>query len=538
MLDMQSKFGRESRAGAGDYGISTADAVPALISFFDAQHVCRFANDHHVHWYGRTPEQLVGRHMRDFLGEELYARRRPYLERVAAGETVSFEADVPHCRGGSREAAIRYVPRHAEGRFDGFHTLVFDLSREQHRFRSVFDGTIVGFVEIDLRGVRRVMAELETKVEDLSAHIAADIAVVRQVLDCTPIVGLNEKACQMLDVVPTEAIGQPLGLWCPDETMAVWNRVFLDYIGGKVSHEAETLVRRRDGSHLDVVLSAAYPKRPEEQVFVVVGLVDISERIAREKTLARAQLDLAHAGRVSILGELAASITHEINQPLSAIMTNGNAALRWLNRPVADLDEARAAIRHMILEGERASRIIARTRAMAMKGGVERAVFALQPTLEEAMEITRRQIGTLGASCAAHLCEVPVAILGDRVQLQQVVINLIVNAAQAMSESGCPARRVEVHAGTDDRHATIRVVDSGPGLGESDASKLFEAFFTTKPDGMGMGLSVSKGIVEAHGGTIAAENNAGPGCTFTIRIPVAAPERPCGQAASAAFRFD
>ncbi|TCM16549.1 PAS domain S-box-containing protein [Novosphingobium sp. PhB165] len=506
---------------AADYGVSTADAVPALISFFDAAHVCRFANDHHIHWYGRTPEQLVGNHMRDFLGDALYAQRRPYLERVAGGETVSFEADVPHCSGGSREAAIRYVPRIAEGEFEGFHILVFDLSREQNRFRSVFDGTIVGFVEIDLRGVRRVMAELESEVGDVAAHIASDITVVRRVLDRTPIVGLNEKACQMLGVVPTEAVGNPLGMWCPDETMAVWNRVFLDYIARKVSHEAETVIRRKDGSNLDVILSAAYPKRPEEQVFVVVGLVDISERIAREKALARAQLDLAHAGRVSILGELAASITHEINQPLSAIMTNGHAALRWLNRPVADLDEARVAIGHMILEGERASRIIARTRAMAMKGSGERTVFELKPTLAEAIEITRRQIGILGASCTLAGGDAPIRILGDRVQLQQVIINLIVNAAQAMSEGGSQKRVVEVEFQADGQRAIIRVVDTGPGLDAVAAARLFEAFFTTKADGMGMGLSVSKGIVEAHGGTIVACNNAGPGCTFTIDIPIA-----------------
>jgi len=526
-----------SKSEAGDYGVSTADSVPALISFFDAGHVCRFANDHHIHWYGRTPGQLVGSHMRDFLGDALYAERRPWLERVAAGETVSFEAEVPHCSGGSREAAIRYVPKIVDGRFEGFHTLVFDLSREQNRFHSVFDGTIVGFVEIDLRGVRRVMAELESAVGDIAAHIASDITVVRRVLDGTPVVGLNEKACQMLGVVPAEAVGKPLGLWCPDETMAVWNRVFLDYIARKVSHEAETVIRRKDGSNLDVILSAAYPKRPEEQVFVVVGLVDISERIAREKALARAQLDLAHVGRVSILGELAASITHEINQPLSAIMANGNAALRWLNRPVSDLDEARAAIGHMVLEAERASRIIARTRAMAMKGSGESTVFELKPTLAEAIEITRRQIAILGASCTLAGCDASVRILGDRVQLQQVIINLIVNAAQAMFEGGRQGRVVDVGFRVDGGRAKVCVADTGPGLDAVDADRLFEAFFTTKVDGMGMGLSVSKGIVEAHGGTIAACNNAGPGCTFTIDIPIVAADERDLDEGSAALRF-
>ena len=536
MLDLRLE------AANGDYGVSTADAVPALISFFDAGHVCRFANDHHIQWYGRTPTQLVGKHMREFLGENFYAQRRPFLERVAAGETVSFEANVPHCQSGVREAAIRYVPKYVDGRFEGFHTLVFDLSREQNRFHSVFDGTIVGFVEIDLRNVRRTMAELECEVGDIAAHIAADIGIVRRVLDCTPVVGLNEKACQMLGVGPSEAIGKPLGSWCPDETMGVWNQVFLDYIAGKASHESETLVRRSDGTMLDVILSAAYPKLPDEQVFVVVGLVDISERIAREKALARAQLNLAHAARVSMLGQLAASITHEINQPLSAIVANGNATLRWLNRPKPDLEEARDAIGRMIFEGERASQIIQRTRAMAMKGSGERAVFELQSTLHEAIEITHRQLGVLGASCVAQVCSTPVRILGDRVQLQQVIINLIVNAAQAMSSAGSgaepDARQVSVHVDADGGHAVIRVVDSGPGLQDADADRLFDAFFTTKSDGMGMGLSVSKDIVEAHGGTILACNNTGLGCTFTIGLPVAPTSQRADDQARSVFRFD
>lgn len=130
--------------------ISPADAVPVLISYFDANHICRFANEHHNQWYGRSPAELVGLHMRDFLGEAAYQTRLPYLDVVAQGECVSLEAEVPHWSGVWRDAAIRYIPLMGARGFEGFHTLVFDLSREQHRFHSIFDGTAVGFWEIDL----------------------------------------------------------------------------------------------------------------------------------------------------------------------------------------------------------------------------------------------------------------------------------------------------------------------------------------------------------------------------------------------------
>lgn len=504
-----------------DYGISTADAVPALISFFDADHICRFANDHHIDWYGRGPGELVGLHMRDFLGEEAYASRRPYLERVAAGQSISFEAEVPHWSGNWREAAIRYVPRMGAQGFEGFHILVFDLSREQHRFHSVFDGTVVGFLEIDLTPVRALVAELEGGVDDLRAHIAGDLSVVRRALEITPIVGLNEKASQMLGASPREAIGTRLGRWCPDASLGAWNNIFLHYLARAVSYEEETVISRSDDSLLDIILSAAFPKRPEEQVLVVVGLVDISERVAKEQALARMQAELVHAARVSMLGEMVASIAHEVNQPLSAVVANGHAALRWLNRPMPEVEEAKSAIRRMVAEGQRASEIIASTRRMAVKSAGERASFALHEMILEAVSITRRQIANLGATLSTDLACPSVTMTGDRIQLQQVLINLIVNAAQAMEHQPAGTRNIAVTAQRLETGIAIAVVDTGPGLGDIDADQLFEAFFTTKKDGMGMGLSVSKSIVEAHGGSIRALPGAEGGTMFRVELPIA-----------------
>lgn len=511
----------------GDFRVATADAVPALISFFDADHICRFANDHHIQWYDREPSTITGHHMRDLLGEEIYQARQGYLAQVARGESVSFVGEVAHGSGTPREAAIRYVARMGPGGFEGFHVLIFDLSREQQRFHSVFDGTAVGFVEIDLSNVRGLVVELEEQFDDISAPIAQDLSIVRRALDETRVIGLNEKASQMLRVERAEAIGRPLGDWCPEISLEVWNRVFLRYLAGAVSHEEETVLRDTAGAPLEVILSAVFPKRPEEQVQVVVGLVDVSERVAKEHALARAQLDLAHASRVATLGELVASIAHEVNQPLAAVVTNGNAALRWLNRAMPDVEEAKTAIRRMMRDGERASEIIARTRRMSMKGNGEHGAFDLHDMIGEALDITRRQVTALGATLSSDTDHGRVAMIGDRVQLQQVIINLIINAAQAMSNQPEGTRRIQLKTLLEQEDVLIAVADTGPGLPVEEAPRIFDAFFTTKPDGMGMGLSISKSIVEAHGGRIEALPRPGGGTLFHVRMPAVA-DHPAG----------
>ncbi|SEJ82061.1 PAS domain S-box-containing protein [Sphingobium sp. AP50] len=502
-----------------DYVRHTTDAIPALISFFDADHVCRYANDHHLIWYGRAPEDLVGLHMSEFLGGEAYSTRIPYLERVKIGQSVSFEARVPHRQDGWRDAAIRYVPRMGVDGFEGFHTLVFDLSREQQRYHSVFDGTAVGFWEIDLSNLRTLIAELEATVPDLVRHLRTDLSVVRRGLNATPVLDLNEKACSMFGLARSTVIGRSLGDWVPDAGLDAWNRNLLAYLAGEESYETETVMRREDGALIDILLSCAFPKNPSEQVIVVVGLVDISERVGKEKALARAQADLAHAGRVAMLGELMASIAHEVNQPLAAIVANSNAARRWLARTEPDIVEAKAAIQRIMNEATRASEIITRTRRMAMKGSGTRTEFDVNAMIEETLDITRRQTAALGAQTSVALVRDLPLIVADRIQLQQVLINLIVNAAQAMANQPEGTRDIMVSSSCGEEGFHFEVSDTGPGLG-ADADRVFEAFFTTKSDGMGMGLSVAKSIIEAHAGTITAAPRPDRGVRFCITMPI------------------
>ncbi len=498
------------------------DTVPALISFFDDNHVCRFANNYHARWYGQTPSELVGLHMREFLGEKGYASRKPYLDRVAAGEEVKFDAQVPHLDGTHRDAAIRYVPRYADGRYTGFHILVFDIATHQHRFHSVFDATAAALWEIDMAPLKQKLESARiASVDDLVVHLAADHDFVRYALDQTPVVQLNEKAATLFGIKADEAFGQPFGRWCPPESLLALTANLVAYISGAPSFETETVLARSDGSKVDVLLTCAFPRNDASSSTIIVGATDISARIVKEQQLAKAQADLAHASRVATLGELLASIAHEVNQPLAAVVTNGEAALRWLNRPEADIGEAKEAIRRMIDEGTRASEIIAHTRAMTVKGGEQRTAIAPATLVEEAASLVQRQVSGLGADLRITVDAGLPEIVADKIQIQQVLINLIVNAAQAMGNQA-GERRIEIRARPGKAGIVFEVEDTGPGIGESEPDKLFSTFYTTKATGMGMGLSVCKTIIEAHGGQIGVGHAAPHGAVFSFDIPLAA----------------
>ncbi len=505
---------------ASDHLQSITDAVPALISFFDDGHVCRYANDHHCRWYGRTPQELTGLHMREFLGEAGYALRKPFLERVAAGEQVSFDAKVPHLDGSWRDAAIRYVPQIAEGRFVGFHILVFDVAQHKHRFDSIFDGTAVAFWELDLGRANALFDSRRAVDQDPGERLSAEPALLDEVLGAIKILSGNDKAALLFGLPRDRAVGSSLGAFCPEASRTVFADLFTTYLRGETGFEAETVMMSPEGQLLDVLVTCAFPRETVSRDTLVLGVSDIRTRVAKERELARAQSDLAHAARVATLGELMASIAHEVNQPLAAVVANGNAARRWLSRAEPNIEEAKAAIQSMIEEGERASLIIARTRAMAVKRQPEREPFPLNVMIRETIDLVARQLAGMGASIRLDLADDLPELLGDRVQLQQVLINLVVNAGQAMADQTDAPREVTVHSALEGEMAVVAVGDTGPGISADQAGQLFNAFYTTKATGMGMGLSVAKTIVEAHGGMIAISQARPRGAVFRFTAPL------------------
>lgn len=245
------------------------------------------------------------------------------------------------------------------------------------------------------------------------------------------------------------------------------------------------------------------------------------------KELDQAQTELARVSRVTTLGELAAAIAHEVNQPLTGLVSSGNACLRWLASDPPNLEAARRSVERMINDGSRAGEVIAGIRAMVRKSPSQRGRLNINDVIMEVVTLLSAEIQRNRLSLQTELASDLPLIMGDRVQLQQVILNLMMNAIDAMSQTRQSQRDLSVASVMDGSDAVLVTVrDSGPGLDETALERLFDAFYTTKPDGIGMGLAITRRIVEAHGGQIWATPNTPRGAKFEFRLPTDGPELP------------
>jgi PAS domain S-box-containing protein len=282
---------------------------------------------------------------------------------------------------------------------------------------------------------------------------------------------------------------------------------------------------RKDGSRIPVLIGVANLEGTEGQgVAFVLDLTDRkraeAEARENERRFRNMQMELAHANRLATLGQLAASITHEVKQPITAALLNTQTAQRFLTRQQPDLEKAKKAIDRAVKNGMRVSEVVDRTHALVRKEPVRKDRLEINEAISEVIGLTRGEALKNGVQVRTQLAEGLPVIHGSRVQIQQVMLNLIVNAVEAMSQMNDDSRELQISTQGEADYVLVVVRDSGPGLSEGAIERAFEAFYTTKSSGLGMGLSICRSIVEDHGGRLWATANVPTGAVFQFTVPI------------------
>jgi PAS domain S-box-containing protein len=292
--------------------------------------------------------------------------------------------------------------------------------------------------------------------------------------------------------------------------------------GKPYPQHVEKRYRRKDGSVIWVDGSAFVAPVVAGPPVFAAAVIDITERKAAEEALRNSQAELARVARLTTMGELVASITHELNQPLAAVVSSASASLRWLNREMPDLDRARDGLLRIVQDARRASDVMRSLRALVKKSGPHLTELDIRDTIEEVLALTRSEMQRHAVVLRTDLAGGDRRVLGDRVQLQQVLLNLIMNGIQAMGAVSDGRRELTVSvAAAEPGRVLVAVEDTGQGLDPAIVQRIFEPFFTTRSDGLGMGLSICRSIVEAHGGRLSVSPRTPHGAAFHFTIPIA-----------------
>jgi PAS domain S-box-containing protein len=402
------------------------------------------------------------------------------------------------------------------------------LERSEQRYRAIFEHMPIGLCQVDASAVMPLFDELRAQgVTDLKAYNDEHPEFVRRTQDLMIVEEANEELARIHGVKSAAELTGPLTRFWEPDLFDDARRLLESRFGGEKFGRFEIKLRTLDGRVIDVLYSVARVGPMLERGFV--GIIDVTDRVRTQEQLNRVQADFAHAARVSTLGELTASIAHEVNQPLAAIAANGETGLRLLARPEPDLKEVRDLMGEVVADARRAADVIGRVRAQATRQVPEKAPLSLDEVIREALQFLRHEILSRKVTVSHRAAREVPNIVGDRTQLQQVIVNLAVNAMQAMASADCKERRICIQTAMQGA-ATLccSVEDTGPGLPPEHVDRLFDSFFTTKDNGMGMGLAICRSIIEAHGGTLTSENrSAGGGACFSFTLPLAETAASC-----------
>src|ERR1700758_3451064 len=382
-------------------------------------------------------------------------------------------------------------------------------------------GDLVQFVGSSTDITERKRAEQATCLLAAIVESSHD-AIVSKSLNGV-ITSWNKGAERLFGYTAEEALGQNITLIIPPERRDEERTILEQLTRGERIDHFETVRMRKDGSLLDVSLTISPMRDASGRVVGASKLArDITERKRAEEALRQAQTDLAHASRLTTMGEFTASLAHEVKQPIAAAVTDANTCVRWITRDEPDLKEAREAARRIVKDAERASEIINRVRLLFKKGTPQRELVDVNEVAREMMVLLGDEASRHSISIRTELAEDLPHVIGDRVQLQQVLMNLIVNGVDAMHDVDRPRELIIKSQPAENNELLMSVSDTGVGLPRHQADQIFNAFFTTKTHGTGMGLRISRSIVESHGGRLWAADNSPRGASFCFTLPTKA----------------
>jgi PAS domain S-box-containing protein len=477
------------------------ETAPVGIVTFDSAHR-RYvtANRSFQLMTGYAEDELRNLTPLEITHEDDRERLRSHVDRIVAGPQDHYRIEK------------RYRHRDGETVWADISTFVVRATDSTPAF--------LGAVAVDITDHKRAEAALRTSEERWRAMFeTAPVGIATFDFERRKYLTANASFQRMTGYTETELQNlTTLEITHEDDRAAMQERIDT----GAVGFLQRKRYRRKDGETLWAdVTSFVVPATDGTPAFRGTVVVDITDRRRAEEALQQAEADLARLNRVMILGEMTATIAHEVNQPIAAVITNANAGLRWLGARQPDLEEVRQALGRIVRDGTRAGEVIRRIRALARKLPPRQERLDINEAIRDVISLTQTEMQRNGVQLHSRLAGGLPLVSADRVQLQQVMINLIVNAIEAMTGAGDGPRELTIVSGTDNANdVLVEMQDTGPGLDPEKVDQLFQSFYTTKRDGIGMGLAISRSIAEAHGGRLMAARNRPRGAVFRLTLPI------------------
>jgi C4-dicarboxylate-specific signal transduction histidine kinase len=397
-----------------------------------------------------------------------------------------------------------------------------DLQSSEERYRTIFEQSRVALWERDYSQVRALLMALRNQgVSDLRAHARNNPDFIADCITRIPTVAANTAALELLGDVDARSISSMRRYIAQDDAtflelmVAIFNQVS--------SFEGKGSIITSDGTTKLVLLTVGFPEDVANFNRVIVGMFDITEREMAQKALFEAQAELALASRAATVGALSASLAHELNQPLGALVVNAQTLQRWLDRDPPDLAAVSRSAERIVRDSQRASDIIQSTRSMLGRHSPVVEPVSLIDLVSETRALMEVELLRNRVVVETNAASDPNTVIAVRIELQQVLINLFTNAVQAMAATPEEHRRISVTIEpAEGQSISVKVHDNGPGLGAEVLQNLFKPFCTTKETGLGMGLAICRSMLEARGGTLTASNHAEGGALFQMIVPIEA----------------